>query len=294
MTKAQIVFVSLLYTSSAVHCFHHYVKRPVAHRTAVNAIERPTFDPLGLCDAEDSTRFRREDAPRDGRRAALIGLAASLPALATPELASAATANAPNAIGSALVGYGHYLAMIGVTGCLFAERLTIKPNMDSESEDLIAVADIMYGLFGALIAYTGYLRTVQYEKGFYFYSHEPLFWLKIAMVGVFGATSFFNTTTIIQRSIAKRTGKLEPMGEKLSKRMISICNAELTALASIPLVATFMARGVSYSESIPWQVEAGAAAILFAGLSFKYIKEALTFEDGPLVPVQEADSEPIP
>lgn len=184
--------------------------------------------------------------------------------------------------------------MIGVTGCLFAERLTIKPNMDSESEDFIAVADILYGLFGALIAYTGYLRTVQYEKGFYFYSHEPLFWLKIAMVGVFGASSFFNTTIIISRSIDKRNGKLQPMNEKLAKRMISICNAELTALASIPLAATFMARGVSYSETVPWQAEAGAVALLFAGLSFKYIKEALTFEDGPLVAVEAADSEPSP
>ena len=246
MTKALIAFVSLLYTSSTVRGFNH-VKRSVAYRTSVNAIGRQevviSFDPLDIADDfEDSTRFPVEDAPFDGRRAALIATAASLSALATPELASAATANAPNAVGSALVGYGHYLSMIGVTGCLFAERLTIKPNMSDDSEDLIAVADILYGLFGALIAYTGYLRASQYEKGFYFYSHEPLFWLKIAMVGVFGATSFFNTTIIIKRSIAKRNGNLEPMGEKLSKRMVSICNAELTALASIPLVATFMAR----------------------------------------------------
>lgn len=110
MTKAQIAFVSLLlYTSSTVHCFHH-VKRRVTPRTSANAIDEvvTSFDPLDLGDVEDSsTRFRLgDDAPYDGRRAALIGLAASIPALASPEIASAATANAPNAIGSALVGYG--------------------------------------------------------------------------------------------------------------------------------------------------------------------------------------------
>ena len=168
MTKALIAFVSLLYTSSTVRSFQSHVKRSVAYRTSVNAFGRQevvtSFDPLDIVDDfEDSTRFPVEDAPFDGRRAALIATAASLSALATPELASAATANAPNAVGSALVGYGHYLSMIGLTGCLFAERLTIKPNMSDDSEDLIAVADILYGLFGALIAYTGYLRASQCE-----------------------------------------------------------------------------------------------------------------------------------
>jgi hypothetical protein len=66
--------------------------------------------------------------------------------------------------------------------------------------------------------------------------------------------------------------------------MIQICDAELTATAIIPLTASFMARGVGYSNSIPWQAGATAtatatAAAIFAGLSFKYIKESLTFEE---------------
>ena len=160
-----------------------------------------------------------------------IFLASStLPIMFTPEVASAATAFTNNAVPSALAAYGHYLALIGILGCIMVERLTIKPNMSSEEEDLIAGADIGLGLFGVLIAYTGYLRAAQYEKGFDFYSHEPLFWLKIAFVGVFGAASFFNTIIIIKRSEAKRNGELEPMGEKLASRMISICNAEITAI----------------------------------------------------------------
>ena len=159
-----------------------------------------------------------------------IFLASStLPIIFTPEVASAATAFTNNAVPSALAAYGHYLALIGILGCIMVERLTIKPNMTSEEEDLIAGADIGLGIFGLLIAYTGYLRAA-YEKGFDFYSHEPLFWLKIAFVGVFGAASFFNTIIIIKRSVAKRNGDLEPMGEKLANRMKQICNAEITAI----------------------------------------------------------------
>ena len=72
------------------------------------------------------------------------------------------------------------------------------------------------------------------------------------------------------------------MGEKLSARMIQICNAELVAIATIPLTATFMARGVGYSQDFPWQAEAALAALVFGGLSFKYVKEALSFEDNPI------------
>jgi hypothetical protein len=53
----------------------------------------------------------------------------------------------------------------------------------------------------------------------------------------------------------------------------------LVAVAIIPLTATFMARGVGYSEDIPWQAEAGLAALIFAGASFKYLKEAFSFKD---------------
>lgn len=69
------------------------------------------------------------------------------------------------------------------------------------------------------------------------------------------------------------------MSEALAQRMIKICNSELTALAIIPLTATFMSRGVLYTDSIPWQAEAGLSAAVFVGLSYKYLKEAFTFED---------------
>ncbi|KAL7442381.1 hypothetical protein ACHAXM_008378 [Skeletonema potamos] len=235
------------------------------------------FDPLNLSD-DDTSSVQRTSLVRPET----VFLASALPIIANPSVASAATSGAPNAFGSALAAYGHYISLIGVLGCIMAERLTIKPNMSPEEEDFIAAADIGLGVFGVGIAYSGYLRAVEYEKGFDFYAHEPLFWLKIAFVGVFGASSFFNTVVIVQRAVAKRNGNFTPMGEKLSNRMIRICNAELTAIAIIPLTATFMARGVGYSQDIPWQAEAALAALVFGGLSFKYVKEALTFEDNPI------------
>jgi uncharacterized membrane protein len=187
-------------------------------------------------------------------------------------------------ISSALFAYGHYFSIIGVVGIVMTERWTLEngPELTDDEENRLAIADALYGVIGLLIVYTGYYRlSDQLGKGIDFYIHEPIFWLKIAMVGVLGSASLFNTTKIIQRSIARNTGDkvAEPMSQELNDRMKSICNAQLTGIVFIPLAATLMARGVGYNEDIPWQAEMGVSLVLFLGLAFKYVKEALTFEE---------------
>ena len=183
-------------------------------------------------------------------------------------------------IASAFAAYGHYLSLFIIVGCLVTERITVKPNMSDEEEDRLAIADTTLGISGALLAYTGYLRTTaDWGKGFDYYAHEPVFWLKIFFVAIFGTVSFFPTTKIIQRSVAKRNGNLVPMSEELAARMTSLINAELLMVASIPLTASLMARGVGYMPTFPWQVGAGATIAALGGLGFKYVKEALDWEE---------------
>eukprot|EP00537_Pseudo-nitzschia_pungens_P011137 CAMPEP_0172387704 /NCGR_PEP_ID=MMETSP1061-20121228/4971_1 /TAXON_ID=37318 /ORGANISM="Pseudo-nitzschia pungens, Strain cf. pungens" /LENGTH=332 /DNA_ID=CAMNT_0013117419 /DNA_START=34 /DNA_END=1032 /DNA_ORIENTATION=+ len=235
------------------------------------------------------------NAMMGGLVAALMGVAAMT---ASPDAVSAATDLAASSssssssivtagagsVKSALFAYGHYATILAFVGILMTERWTLEngPDLSDAEEDRLAIADTLYGVFGGLLVYTGYYRLSDpaLGKGTDFYIHEPIFWLKIAMVGVLGAASFFNTTKIIQRSVARNTGDktVEPMSQELCDRMKSICNAQLTGMVFIPLAATFMARGIGYNESIPWQAEAGVAALIFVGLGYKYIKEALTFE----------------
>ena len=132
---------------------------------------------------------------------------------------------------------------------------------------------------------SGYLRATEYEKGWEFYAHEPLFWVKMILTAVWGASSLFPTIKIIQRTVQivnAKSGKGDfpaPMSEKLAKRMTKIINGELLALLSIPLAASLMARGVGHIDSFPWQLGAGAFALTFAGLGFTYVTEALTWTE---------------
>jgi uncharacterized membrane protein len=134
-------------------------------------------------------------------------------------------------------------------------------------------------------------------KGWEFYSHSPVFWVKTLLFTIMGASSFFPTVTIIQRAVGKKAAGKEgksgdntaaaaavgvpPMSEKLASRMVKIINGELLAVASIPLAASLMSRGVGYADWLPWPVGAAPTALALGGLGFKYVKEALDWkEDG--------------
>lgn len=154
-----------------------------------------------------------------------------------------AAATTGDQIPSAIAAYGHYLSLLGLVGLITYERCNVEAGMSKEKETNLAIADIGVGVFGVGILVSGYYRATQYGKGWDFYSHEPIFWLKMVFLCIFGAASLFPTTTYIKRSVAIQTGKeLEPMSEKLASRLKQVLNAELVMVGSIPLAATLMVR----------------------------------------------------
>ena len=212
---------------------------------------------------------------------------AALTFFAMPEAAQAAV----DPVASAFAAYGHYLGLVLVVASLTVEKMLIKPEMTEDEAQKLVVADSVYGVAGILVLYTGYLRVTQYGKGWDFYSHEPIFWVKMALFGVMGSSSLFNTIKIIQMAAKKANGEADSsaIGEKLSARMQKIVNGELLAIGSIPLAAATMARGVGYGDgSFPWQAGAGGVAAVCLGLTVKYVKEAITWEDEKVAEKVEA------
>ena len=200
-----------------------------------------------------------------------------------PVVSGACCAEAANAavdpIASALAAYGHYLGLVLVVGALATEKWTVKANMSEEEEQRLVVADSVYGIAGVLVLYTGYLRATEYGKGWEFYSHEPIFWVKMWLFTVMGSSSLFPTIQIIKRAAAKAKGDVEPMSEKLATRITKIVNGELLAVCSIPLAAALMSRGVAYSADMPWQAGAAPIALTSVALGSKYVKEAINWEE---------------
>ena len=225
----------------------------------------------GTCSHEQQTSRGAASETRRRKTGTIItALAAASLLTAGPALA----ADAP----SAIAAYA-YLALMGIVGSLTTERLLLKEDMSEESFDLLVTADIVYGLSGLLILVSGYFRATQYAKGWEFYAHEPLFWLKMSLLAVVGSASYFPTIKIIQRGAAKRDGgDVPPLSPALVKRMTSIVNAELLGVLSIPFVATLMARGVFYVDGFPWFVGALPVVGCAGFFGYRYATEALDWK----------------
>lgn len=240
----------------------------------------PSFDPFKLSSSSSQelpSLTNPATATARGVSPLVVGGAA---ALAFPSVASAATA-APDAIPSALASYGHYLSLLVITGAIMTERVLVKPAMSVDQEKALGYADITVGVAGVALLISGYYRATQYGKGWEFYSHEPLFWFKMACLGIFGGLTLFPTIMIIQRTVQIQTkGSIEPMSEKLASRLKTVLNAEISALAFIPLTATFMSRGIGYVDGFPTEYVGPAFfGVITAGAVYKYVKDALSWTE---------------
>ena len=96
-----------------------------------------------------------------------------------------------------------------------------------------------------------------------------------------------HTVTFYKRNFARKTETVPPISEQLAARLLQIINAEITAVLSIPLLATLMARGVWYVQDFPWPVGLTVALLATAGSFYFYAKQALDWTDGVSVVPEE-------
>jgi len=167
---------------------------------------------------------------------------------------------AGSAVLHALAAYGHYLGLVLVVGALTTERLSAKACMTDKEEELVYNAGIVYGLAGTLLLYTGYLRVAEYGKGWGFYNHSPVFWMKMLLFATMGSSSLFPTIKIVQH-------------------LTTIMNGELLAVGSIPLAVALMSRGVAYNDALSWQAGVAPVARATVGLDTKHVKDALDWTE---------------
>ena len=207
-------------------------------------------------------------------RGAIISTAVLAGAM-MPISAEAATTQTAGPIPSALMAYLHFIGILGVSAGLVSERFMIHRNMSLEEEEKLNNADGVYGLSALSLLISGYFRVTEYAKGWDFYKNEPIFWIKMASVAILGGLSFFPTIIFFTRDRSRKAGEpYVPMSDELVDRLTRVMNAEILALATIPLFASLMARGVLYIEGFPWAVGAFLYAVSLGGAGYKYGSEA--------------------
>jgi putative membrane protein len=145
---------------------------------------------------------------------------------------------------SAAVAYVHYLSFMVCFGALVLERRLIKANPAKGEATLMVITDVVYGIAALAVLLSGILRVLHYGQGSGFYTANPLFWWKVGVYLAVGALSLYPTVTYILWAIPLRKGELPQVSEALAGRLRWVLNIELAGFATIPLLATLMARGV--------------------------------------------------
>ena len=147
-------------------------------------------------------------------------------------------------VNSAFVAYIHYLSIILCFGALIYERLSLKTDPNRTEAISMVIADVVYGIAGLSLLISGILRVKYFGETPEFYTHNPIFWLKVGIYVFIGLLSLYPTTTYILWAIPLSKNQLPLVGENLVLRLRLLINIELFGFCLIPLFATLMARGI--------------------------------------------------
>ena len=150
-------------------------------------------------------------------------------------------------IKNASVAYIHYLSFMLCFGALIYERISLKTSPNRKEAISMVVADVVYGIAGIALLVSGIYRVIKFGQGSDFYTQNPLFWAKMVTFGLVGGLSLYPTFTYVLWAIPLSKGELPNVTSKLVSRLKMIINIELMGFASIPFLATLMARGVGLS-----------------------------------------------
>ena len=82
---------------------------------------------------------------------------------------------------SAWVAYIHYLSFMFCFAALVLERKLLKVNPSREDAIALVLTDITYGLAALALLISGILRVLYFGRGTEFYTHNPLFWIKVGI-----------------------------------------------------------------------------------------------------------------
>ena len=145
---------------------------------------------------------------------------------------------------SASIAYIHYLSFMVCFGALIYERISLRPNPNRLEAISMVAADIVYGIAGVALLISGIYRVIKFGQGSEFYTHNPIFWVKIIIFALVGSLSLYPTITYVLWAIPLSKGTLPQVSDDLVSRLRLIINIELVGFASIPFFATLMARGV--------------------------------------------------
>ena len=145
---------------------------------------------------------------------------------------------------SASIAYLHYVAMMTIVVILVVEHMFCVPGLTGGRIRSLARLDQLYMGAAILALGSGVARVVWFGKGPAFYLHNPVFYMKLALFVAVGLLSIPPTLQYLRWLRALEAGAADAAPDYQVLRVRRYVLVELILFALIPLMATFMARGI--------------------------------------------------
>ncbi|HSE04239.1 MAG TPA: DUF2214 family protein [Methylomirabilota bacterium] len=144
---------------------------------------------------------------------------------------------------SAVVSSLHLLALAIGLPAVFLRGRGLRGRLDADGLRRVLAADSVWGIAAVVWLVTGLLRAFAgLEKGTDFYLGSPLFWVKMALLGLIFVLEVRPMTTLIRWRI--RLGRGEPVDTSGAAALYTLNHIELALVVVMVFVASLMARGV--------------------------------------------------
>ena len=133
----------------------------------------------------------------------------------------------------------HLLAIIALAIALLIENIAIKPSIGAEDARNLAKVDAVYTVSIVLAFLFGLTLWLWIGKPSAFYSANALYWSKIGIFSVLAILS------LIPKGFFKKSRNTSEEEITVPKIVILVLRAQLSLLATIPLLAFLVTRGIS-------------------------------------------------
>ncbi|HEX3466323.1 MAG TPA: DUF2214 family protein [Candidatus Elarobacter sp.] len=144
----------------------------------------------------------------------------------------------------ALLAYAHFISIFALASVLTGELLILRKTLPADLFGRLRSLDRWYGIIAGLVVVTGLLRLNLGLKGASFYTHNPVFWTKMALFVAVALISIVPTVSIVRWHKRISTDGTLVLDDAEYARIRGLVLLQMVLFLFIPLCAAFMARGL--------------------------------------------------
>lgn len=144
----------------------------------------------------------------------------------------------------ALLAYAHFVCIFALASLLVGELIILRKTLPADVFRRLQLIDRWYGITAGLVIVSGLARLFLGIKGAAFYTHNHVFWTKMALFVIVALLSIPPTIAYIRWNARRAADGSVVLGHAEFRRLRRFLWLQVGVFALIPLCAAFMARGL--------------------------------------------------